>query len=209
MCSLKTFNDYLAFYCAPVLIGIKTANLFSYPVKANETMRNILKFWNDLLLEKDKSIVPLAQKGRRTIFYVYDIRLLNKQLQLPDVITLLKLLGYPSSYNTVDKLLCLSEKLNNKPCFPHELGIFLGYPLIDVVGFITNQGKNYHCSGYWKVYGNKEETLKLFHTYSVVQKYFQAYLKKGLSIPQTIPIVKRILFIRFTTCPMGYFFTKS
>ena len=37
--------------------------------------------------------------------------------------------------------------------FPHEIGVFLGYPLEDVVGFIRHRGKCFTCCGCWKSYG--------------------------------------------------------
>ena len=37
----------------------------------------------------------------------------------------------------------LSRKLCCSAEFPHEIGVFLGYPLGDVVGFIENRGKNF------------------------------------------------------------------
>jgi hypothetical protein len=36
--------------------------------------------------------------------------------------------------------------------FPHEIGLFLGYPPGDVKSFIENDGKNYACRTHWKVY---------------------------------------------------------
>ena len=47
-----------------------------------------------------------------------------------------------------------SGALFEKDGFPHEVGLFLGYPLDDVTGFIEQKGKNYKCCGIWKVYGN-------------------------------------------------------
>ena len=41
--------------------------------------------------------------------------------------------------------------------FPHEIGLLLGYPPEDVSGFIENGGKNFLCSGYWKVYKGRQE----------------------------------------------------
>ena len=38
--------------------------------------------------------------------------------------------------------------------FPHEIGVFLGYPLEDVVGFIRHRGKCFTCCGCWKSYGD-------------------------------------------------------
>ena len=44
--------------------------------------------------------------------------------------------------------------------FPHEMGAFLGYPLSDVKGFIEHEGKDFLCSGYWKVYSDETGAKK-------------------------------------------------
>lgn len=49
--------------------------------------------------------------------------------------------------------------------FPHEIGVFLGYPMEDVIGFIENNDKNCLCTGYWKVYSNPERAKNLFRYY--------------------------------------------
>ena len=49
--------------------------------------------------------------------------------------------------------------------FPHEIGVFLGYPVEDVEGYMQNDGKNFLLVGYWKVYGEKEQALRLFASY--------------------------------------------
>lgn len=49
--------------------------------------------------------------------------------------------------------------------FPHEIGIFLGYPIEDVRGFIENAGKQYLLVGYWKVYSNPSAAKMIFKEY--------------------------------------------
>jgi len=56
----------------------------------------------------------------------------------------------------------LSRKLCCSAEFPHEIGVFLGYPLGDVVGFIENRGKNFTCCGCWKSYGDPDAAQKHF-----------------------------------------------
>ena len=38
--------------------------------------------------------------------------------------------------------------MEEKGAFPHEIGLLLGYPVEDVLGFIRHQGKNYLYTGY-------------------------------------------------------------
>lgn len=76
----------------------------------------------------------------------------------------------------------LIKKLREEPDFPHEIGLFLGYPLEDVKGFIENKADCSKCSGCWKVYGNEEKALKLFEKYQKCAGIYCAQWKKGMTI---------------------------
>ena len=56
----------------------------------------------------------------------------------------------------------LSRRLYCSAEFPHEIGVFLGYPLTDVVGFIENRGRNFTCCGCWKAYGDPNAARRHF-----------------------------------------------
>ena len=56
----------------------------------------------------------------------------------------------------------LSRRLCCSAEFPHEIGVFLGYPLTDVVGFIENRGRNFTCCGCWKAYGDPNAARRHF-----------------------------------------------
>ena len=43
-----------------------------------------------------------------------------------------------------------------------QIGVFLGYPLTDVVGFIENRGRNFTCCGCWKAYGDPNAARRHF-----------------------------------------------
>ena len=58
--------------------------------------------------------------------------------------------------------------------FPHEIGLFLGYPLADVQGFIAHCGRNYRLCGCWKVYGDPCFAQRCFAKY---KKCRDVYLK--------------------------------
>ena len=70
----------------------------------------------------------------------------------------------------------LLRRLTACPCFPHEIGLFLGYPLEDVRGFMENCGRNYRLCGCWKVYGDPEAALRCFARYrKCARLYLQRY----------------------------------
>ena len=49
--------------------------------------------------------------------------------------------------------------------YPHEIGIFFGYPVEDVQGFMRNAGREYLFLGYWKVYSNPMAAKMIFKEY--------------------------------------------
>ena len=63
--------------------------------------------------------------------------------------------------------------------FPHEIGLFLGYPLGDVGGFLRHGGKNYIFSGYWKVYTRPAKTAELFRKFDMVTEEMVCSLMGG------------------------------
>ena len=104
--------------------------------------------------------------------------LLNKSIS--DFLTLC---GYNCS--SVPKCIdYLKERFSGNDDFPHEIGVFLGYPLEDVIGFIENAGKNSRRSGCWKVYGNDCKAIKLFERYKKCREIYMKLFSNGKSIVQ-------------------------
>jgi len=59
--------------------------------------------------------------------------------------------------------------------FPHEIGIFLGYPLKDVAGFLGWTRLPFSCQGPWKIFGDPRPSLRLaarfrFHRQSMARR---------------------------------------
>ena len=88
----------------------------------------------------------------------------NLTLNNKKCLNFLKFIGYPSNYNLDEYLNILIDKLNSDN-FPHEIGIFLGYPLKDVVGFM-GYGKYKFCkTRYWKVYGDESVSDAVYNKF--------------------------------------------
>lgn len=68
--------------------------------------------------------------------------------------------------------------------FPHEIGIFLGYPLEDVVQFEKQNGKGFCYSGYWKVYKNKNRAVAQMNEYKTCCCRCLEFLEMGMSVPE-------------------------
>lgn len=177
--------DLLVEYCSPTLAGIKTANLFnfSYGSHSHAEMALILALWNRRLNSKGVSLKALRISKENALLYVYREKKLKEDFSKNGVAEFLSSCGY----DVTDIQSCI-ERLSKRICksksFPHEIGLFLGYPLGDVTGFIENKGKNSLYTGFWKIYCNKNETLKIFEKYKKCRKVYQKLYNGGKPLMQ-------------------------
>ncbi len=70
--------------------------------------------------------------------------------------------------------------------FPHEIGIFLGYPVGDVENYIAHNGKNYLVCGYWKVYDNLDKAVQKFRLYDEYKHKALEMFKSGKELNEIV-----------------------
>jgi hypothetical protein len=87
--------------------------------------------------------------------------------------TVLRGMGYPAG-SSVPAFLDYLKKQFVGGQFPHEVGLFLGYPVDDVLGFVKHKGKNYKLCGYWKVYGDVDQAKRCFRRYDECRERLRA-----------------------------------
>ena len=68
--------------------------------------------------------------------------------------------------------------------FPHEVGLFLGYPYDDVMAFIEHEGRDYLCCGCWKVYSHREQAEACFERYKRCTRDCEEMLGHGATLAQ-------------------------
>ena len=96
---------------------------------------------------------------------------------------ILKCKGYDCT--NLSQCICrLIQKLQSDPDFPHEIGLFLGYPAEDVKGFIENKAACSKCSGCWKVYGDEQAARILFKKYKKCTEIYCRRWKSGVAVEQ-------------------------
>lgn len=86
-------------------------------------------------------------------------------------------------YSTEDAEGCvakLGEKIRDCEEFPHEIGLFLGYPAEDVRGFI--EGGACKCVGCWKVYGDEASAQRRFAQFQKCTRVYSSLYQRGRSI---------------------------
>lgn len=156
-----SMEEYLIKHCSATLAGLKSANLFNYRFERKVTAEEEIELINNKLNDRGVYAEPLLWKESAVLIYVYRRKYIQAQLMQEGAPELLIKCGYTCS-DMKECICCLKEKLCCCECFPHEIGIFLGYPLGDVIGFMHNKGKNCKCCGPWKVYCDETEAKKLF-----------------------------------------------
>lgn len=132
---------------------------------------------------KGVSIEPVLWKENSVLIYTYRRSHLEKELKQDGVSQLLDCYGYPDC-QVENCLKHLKSRLYEYECFPHEIGVFLGYPLEDVKGFIEHKGKECKLRGLWKVYCNEQETKKLFEKLQKCTRVYLQVFETGRSISQ-------------------------
>lgn len=161
----KSFDELLAFHCAPALVGIKPANLVSCPTESMPFVAPLLAEYTERFADKGIAFEVLCHCTARTLILVYQPQQLEALLTEQATNDYLQKLGYKQGALRL-MLRQLGAKVSCGNDFPHEIGIFLGYPLADIKGFIENKGQNCKCSGYWKVYDDVEHAKRLFDAYN-------------------------------------------
>lgn len=173
-----SIDNYLVEHCSPTLASLKTANLFSCRYDSDEQLQCAVQMWNALFSTKGIELIILKQTKELALIYVCRKNRLCADLNKPGVAEFLKEYGYHN--NEVEySLSVLKERLAASNDFPHEIGIFLDYPLNDVKGFIENSGANFKCSGCWKVYCNECDAIRTFHKYKKCREVYSRLFRSG------------------------------
>lgn len=176
-------EEYLIECCSPTLASLKTANLFSFPFSSESELDRQAAHWNKILEPKGVTITVLKKRENAALIYVYRRAKLEADFAKNGVRKFMSECGYTSL--NIDKALAhLRTRLGQNGEFPHEIGMFLGYPLEDVVGFIRNGGKNYKCTGLWKVYCNEVEAVETFAKFKKCSSVYARLWSSGRSVPQ-------------------------
>lgn len=156
----ESFYQFFIRHCAPTMASLKCANMMSCPDE--ESYREDLKKISEELEEKGIRVRIISLSKNRMLIFVYRPTMLAKRFVEEDIQSFLGAYGY-DNFDVEATLDRLQMRIAADPQqFPHEIGVFLGYPLADIKGFIENNGKNGLCCGEWKVYHEPEQATKIF-----------------------------------------------
>jgi hypothetical protein len=155
---------FLALESAEVLEGEKPANLINIANRRRPCGRNFYRIWQrhgaSLLRQSGLAVRELADRGHSVLLLIYRPQTLSTLLARPNVAGFLRKAGYAQPEDIQPALRELQSRLPAAG-FPHEIGVFLGYPLKDVAGFMGWAPLPFTCQGPWKIYGDPAGSLDL------------------------------------------------
>jgi len=179
MSSEESFEYLMGLHAAPMLAGPKPASLVSFRKSKFEDFDALLDSYRTCFSCKGISFCRLAEGEEYVLILFYRPGVLATRLASEKVRGLLDRYGYGGMLTVEEMLSELKRRMQKKLTFPHEIGLFLGYPPEDVRGFIENRGQCFVYSGYWKVYANEAETRRLFNFYTDCTNDFCRKLEGG------------------------------
>ena len=177
-------KDMIIEHGAPTLAGIKTGNIFSLKPDSEDYETEIREI-NVVLGEKGLRLIPVRKTDKKMMVYLYRPDYLRRDLSAPEAEEILGEKGYPCG----DMDCCIAElvkHLATDEAFPHEIGLFLGYPPQDVKGFMKSPCEGVKCSGCWKVYSNESEARRTFERFDRCRALYQNEAKKGKPLESLI-----------------------
>lgn len=180
----KSIETQLAMQCAPLITGIKISNLLIIPAENEKTLRAVL-------MHTGICFYRLLKTDDRITFLLFRRNELEAYMNRTEIQGFFKREGY-----TDFTLGCILRTFQlryqaymiREMAFPHEMGLLLGYPVEDVRGFIEHQGRDYLCTGYWKVYENLEQKQQLFQRFEYAKENLVLLLSYGVGMADIMDI---------------------
>jgi len=188
---LKRFHDpldcltaHLMLECAEVLAGVKPANLISIGNRTQPCGRNLYQLWQSHHEElatrlADLSIMVLQTKERALLLLCYNKDHLERHLAHAGIRALLHKAGYDADSANIALLGELRRRIGSSDSFPHEIGLFIGYPAKDVAAFMGLIRLPFACQCLWKIYGNPVQSLDLAEKYRCCRQKMGTILATG------------------------------
>lgn len=167
--------------CVPTLAGMKAASLFNYFFEKQQMAIEEIKNANEVINERGVYVEALCWKKNSVLIYVFRPKIIENKLEIKEIKELLYEYGY-KNYNVYACIKYLKKRLDMCDGFPHEIGVFLDYPIEDVKGFIENKGKNCKICGMWKVYRDEKEKEKIFEKFVKCKLVYMKVFKEGRTL---------------------------
>jgi hypothetical protein len=206
MIAIKGFNKkssrnetlkYLAVKLAPTIFSVKPSVLLTLKDSKKNIANNLFTFYmqNKEYIRRTLNIEIFELKN---CGYCAKVMFFKKNLLQEAVYNewrkeYLLEFGYSNCAKLEDCLELLKKRFNSEK-FPHEIGVFLGYPLKDVEGFAKCPD---HCQKVkkapWKIFGDIKPSLRMIENHKNAQNSMKQIFDKQINFKAENFLSKEII----------------
>lgn len=151
-----------------------------------------IKYGESFLKSINIKYINLRECENAMIILIYNEKKLSNYIFKEENKCFLEKLGYNKNADLDSYLKTLERRYKEFNC-PHELGIFLGYPLKDVKDFMDCSKKKCLACGYWRVYNDYDTAKEIFNTYDMIKEKTVNFILKGDSAKNILCNLKSII----------------
>lgn len=172
------FGRWLATELAATIAGNKPATVLTF---VDTPFQETLSLWREdgeeLLAGTLISYITLRWLPERETVMFYRADTLKKCLAKRRHADFLRQMGYPV-FKGIGMCLEVMQRRFQSGC-PHEVGVFLGIPIKDVLGFMGMEKSPLTCRGDWCVYGDPRESLAAMERFAADRACVSRLLAHG------------------------------
>lgn len=162
----ELLRGHILYYAGPTIVGVKPATIMTLA-----DTKGLKKLWlthgEELCEEYNINYYVLKEAAHKLTIMLYHPISLEVTLQREEHSHFLKQFGYKKEESLTNKIQRLADRFES--LCPHEMGIFLGFPLDEVVAYMECPGRQCLLCGYWKVYNNIKIAQQAFDLYDDIR----------------------------------------
>lgn len=163
---------------SPTLARLKLGSLMNVFHNGMEALQGEIRRLNRMLAPKGLVLTALRADEKRALLYLFRCEHLRRKLTCPLVRAFLSGYGY-EKFTAAEAIKFLRTRMAREGDFPHEIGVFLDYPLSDIQDFIRHGGQNCRMCGVWKVYSNEDDARRTFDRFKKCRDVYTRKYREG------------------------------
>ena len=179
------FFLWLAVELAPTIYGEKPGTLLNLMNTSKLSMKTLwLEYGYPMLAKSNVKWIVLKDEPASMKILFYRVDLLDTSINDTNIRDFLEGLGYHAAMNLQEMLLCFKERFQST-C-PHEMGLFLGIPLNDVMGFMGMSEECRTCQGMWQIYGDPVSSLGIMKRMEATKSQVADWMMEGYAVADVL-----------------------
>lgn len=179
----KKANDFLSWLTielAATICGSKPSTILTLTDTKQQALLTMWKRYGcEVLKNTLVQFIRLRSSPNRETILFYRSDILEKCITNTHHKNFLQRLGYRVDEGIDACLAVLKGRFQD--CCPHEMGVLLGIPLKDVLGFMAMTKLPQTCRKEWCIYGNPEVSLAVIQKFADDRSLVSCLLAKGIS----------------------------